>query len=510
MEQAPTIPSKYRTGLNPGVQSIAAQVPADVFEVLYGGARGGGKSYLGRYWLVDPDYITNAHYRGLVLRKDAVDLADWIDHADQQWRAYGLRFHFNAMRNEFVFASGAKIVCGHMHTDNAYTKYQGNEYQKILFEEATQIPSMELYNMIRSSCRSAYAELKPQIMLTANPGGIGHSWVKAYFVEPSPPMHIITQPVEVAGKTVERKRIYIPATVDDNPHLIDADPMYVANTLEPLKESNPALYKAWRFGDWDVFMGQAFAEWRQTRDGRPWHVIRALPPEVHLEQCQIYIGFDWGWRDPTSFHWVAITPEDIVGTRHVYCYREMTGNETTPETWAQLLADVIATEPITALVMPHDAYYNKNDTNTIESRFEREFQRLKATRYPTLRVPMQFAESGTYENRIGRQTLLHELLATAPDGRPYLQIMDSCRNLIRTLPMLPYSQTKPETVEDKPGTPDHWYDSLTYALYYANLQTSLRGDKRKNVESPYAFDLDNTIQRNANRFRNLGNDWRTL
>ena len=174
MEQAPTIPSKYRTGLNPGVQSIAAQVPADVFEVLYGGARGGGKSYLGRYWLVDPDYITNAHYRGLVLRKDAVDLADWIDHADQQWRVYGLRFHFNAMRNEFVFASGAKIICGHMHTDNAYTKYQGNEYQKILFEEATQIPSMELYNMIRSSCRSAHAELKPQIMLTANPGGIGH------------------------------------------------------------------------------------------------------------------------------------------------------------------------------------------------------------------------------------------------------------------------------------------------------------------------------------------------
>lgn len=485
---------------NPGRQEEALIVPFDVNEILYGGARGGGKTFAGLLWMIEPEYVQNPSYRGLVVRRNAEDLKDWLDRAQSMYGAMGA--HITGNPAVITFPSGAKIRTGHLSTDDAYTKYQGHEYQKILIEELTQIPTLDRYLRLISSARSTVPGLKPQVFATTNPGGVGHAWVKERWVDPAPPDTIFKGDDDMY-------RIFIPATMDDNPVLMANDPTYV-HTIEALKDTDDMTYRAWRFGDWDVYVGQVFREWSPYKDGQPYHVIHALPENLNLDACQVYIGFDWGYNDPTSFHWIAVCPEDATGTKRVYCYRELTGNATPPEEWADRLADIINNEPIKALVMPHDAYYQKNDSNTIEQRMRNEFARLKATRYPNLNVPMEFAESGTHQNRVGRQTLLHSMLAEAPDGKPYMQVVDTCRNLIRTLPLLPYSERDPETVEDKNGTPDHWYDSLTYALYYANLNTRLRGDMRRDVKSAYTFNLDNTIQRNANRFRNLGNDWRTL
>lgn len=483
---------------NPGRQEEALSVPFAVQEILYGGARGGGKTFAGLLWMVEPEYVENKNYRGLVIRRNAEDLKDWLDRARSLYGAMGATI--TGSPATITFKSGAKIRTGHLSTDDAYTKYQGHEYQKILIEELTQIPTLDRYLRLISAARSTVPGLKPQVFATTNPGGIGHAWVKERWVDPAPPSTIFK------GND-GMYRIFIPATIDDNPILLDNDPTYV-KTIEALKNSDEMTYRAWRFGDWNVYVGQVFREWEPYKDGVQYHVIDRLPDGFDLSACEIYVGFDWGYNDPASFHWIAVCPEDYSGTRHVYVYRELTGNETSPEEWARQLADIFANEPIKALVMPHDTYYHKNDANTVEQRMKNEFERLKATRYPGLRVPMEFAESGTHQNRVGRQTLLHSLLAESTDGSPYLRIVSSCRNLIRTIPLLPYSQRDPETVEDKTGTPDHWYDSMTYGLYYANLRTKLRPDRQTDLKSANSYDLSSVVRRNSQRHD--GGDWRSL
>lgn len=184
-------------------------------------------------WLLYPKEHANA--RSLVIRKYSEDLKDWIDRAERVYNSFGAKKV--GQPAEFHFPSGYKIVTGHLKDASSYTKYQGHEYQRVLVEELPQISSEELYLKLISSCRSTTG-LKPMVFCTGNPGNVGQAWVSKRFVEPRP---YYTE-FEVGGKT----RIYIHATVDDNPSLALADPGYV-QFLDSLPED---LRKQWRYGDW--------------------------------------------------------------------------------------------------------------------------------------------------------------------------------------------------------------------------------------------------------------------
>lgn len=207
------------------------------FEILYGGARGGGKTDAGIAWLLYPIQIPR--YRALVLRENATDLSDWIDRAKSLYKIVGAEW--KAGDKTFEFPSGAKIITGHLATEDSYTKYQGHEYQRILIEELTNIPSELLYQKVIGSCRSTVEGLKAQVLATTNPGGVGHMWVKKRFIAGRTP----GVPFEADGRT----RVFIPAKVEDNPVLMERDPDYV-KYLDWLPED---LKKAWRDGSWDVF-----------------------------------------------------------------------------------------------------------------------------------------------------------------------------------------------------------------------------------------------------------------
>jgi hypothetical protein len=172
------------------------------FEVLFGGSRGPGKTAAGIVKLVmgnldvknpkpgsaDESYINHPHYRALVLRKNVSDMGDWVHKAKQIYGPLGGTL--NARPLEFQFPSGAAIVISHLDDENAFEKYQGQEFTRILIEEATQIPSIELYLKVMASCRTPWRDLRPQMFLTANPGGSGHGWVRDRFVvvaEPGTP-----------------------------------------------------------------------------------------------------------------------------------------------------------------------------------------------------------------------------------------------------------------------------------------------------------------------------------
>jgi hypothetical protein len=134
-------------------------------EILYGGARGGGKTEAGQAWLLyDIEY---PFYRALVIRKNADDLKDWVDRARMMYAVVKAEVVGNPP--EIRFPKGGKIRTGHLNDDNAYMKYQGTEYQKMLIEELSQIPKEKQYLQLIGSCRSSYPQIKPQVFATTNP-----------------------------------------------------------------------------------------------------------------------------------------------------------------------------------------------------------------------------------------------------------------------------------------------------------------------------------------------------
>lgn len=212
------------------------------YEILYGGRRGGGKTDCGINWLLyDKD---NPRYRSLVIRKNTTDLVDWVDRAARIYEKLGAIK--TGIPPSFTFPGGAVIRTGHLKDENAYTKYQGHEYHKILIEELTQIPNEQNYIMLISSCRSTIPEIKPQIFSTCNPDGAGFYWVKKRWNLKGIPTDIIkTEYVDPETQT-HLDRVFIPAGINDNPYL-DRDPSYRA-FLNSLPDG---LREAWRDGSWD-------------------------------------------------------------------------------------------------------------------------------------------------------------------------------------------------------------------------------------------------------------------
>lgn len=220
-------------------QSIALEQTA--FEILMGGGRGSGKTEAG---IAFPLYnIQYPEYRALVLRKNSDDLKDWIDRAEVFYARCGARRVGNPAN--FIFPSGAIIRTGHLKDENAYRKYQGHEYHNILIEEIQHIASVLSYLMVVGSCRSSSPRIKAQVFGTANPDGPGQPWIKERWNIPDEPYEPITTIDEIS----KRRRIFIPANIDDNPALIKSDPEYV-KYLESLPDG---LREKWRSGSWADF-----------------------------------------------------------------------------------------------------------------------------------------------------------------------------------------------------------------------------------------------------------------
>lgn len=263
-------------------------------EVLYGGSRGGGKTDAGMAWLLYD--IQNPKYRGLVIRRNSKDLSDWVDRARQFYAHMNVQVAYNPPI--FTFPWGAVIRTGHLNDANAYMQYQGHEYQRILIEELTQIPREQQYEMLISSCRSTNPELKPQIFCTANPGGPGHDWVKARFVDATTPGNRYTHP------DTGRTRVFIPATVEDNPHLYDNDPDYVA-MLDSLPER---LKQQWRYGSWEDVPVEGAVFGPYIGDIQEKGQICQVPFEQALP---VHTSWDLGHNDSTAIWFFQVYGKEI-------------------------------------------------------------------------------------------------------------------------------------------------------------------------------------------------------
>lgn len=456
-------PSRPVWRAHPGPQERALQRPE--FEVFFGGSRGPGKTDAGIVWLTGEEFepgkllVHHPLYRALVIRKNFNDLTDWIDRATRFFVTFGGKKSSAGNTTSFVFPSGAVIRTGHLKDADTYTKYQGHEYQRMLIEEATQIPDEKRYMQLISSCRSTIPEIRPQIFLTANPGGKGHGWCKQRFIDTAHPM----RPYKYRGvdgvireATIGQRfkdeqgltRIYVPARIDDNPTLMINDPNYV-KVLDALKSTDEQLWKAWRMGDWDVFVGQVFDEWRQDTHISP-------RPPFSLALARKVVCFDWGYRDPGCAYWIAASSENQLGVRHRYVYRELYQTKTEPKEWARQMGVLFKIEPVEYIVLPHDCFDANRGQTSIADIFMGVWKEMG------LQITVRRANTQGEGARIRRVAVLHQELALADDGIPYTTFHPNCKNLIRTLPSLVYDDIKVEDVDTE--LEDHGYDAVSTGL----------------------------------------------
>jgi phage terminase large subunit len=431
---------------HPGPQEKALQ--RSEYEILFGGSRGPGKTDAGLVWLTD--HLTNPRFRALVIRKNADDLSDWVDRAARMYGGFGVKV---AYRPPILsFPSGAIIKTGHLKDDQAYTKYQGHEYQRILIEELTQIPDEKRYLQLLASCRSTIPDIKPQIFCTTNPGGVGHSWVKKRWRIDEYPLG--SKPFN--DPTSGRLRIFIKATVDDNPTLMQIDPGYV-NFLESLKDTDVELWKAWRNGDWNTFAGQYFKEWSPNL-----HIMDSFTPKGGLYHIG---GLDWGRTDPFCFLPSIILPityEDILdGTVYkfyrVITYREFYGTDKSPKEWSQIITPAMDKMgvPISQLtwIQADNQIFNPQNDNSISI----------ADQFYQDNLAWQGKLKAASKERIGGWENMHNWLSLAPDGLPYWLITANCTNLIASIPELIHDDNIVEDVNHQ-SSHDHAPDAARYML----------------------------------------------
>lgn len=420
------------------------------YEALYGGAAGGGKSDA---LVIEPlRQVHIPHFKGLILRKTFPQLAELIDKSLNYYPRVFPKAKYNDQKHTWTFPSGAKVIFGAMQHTKDRTKYQGQAYDFIAFDELTHF-TYEEYSYMFSRNRPNGPGTRVYIRATANPGGVGHGWVKERFITAGEPMQTLWEDVEwrdpSGNKHVKKQsRIYIPASVFDNKKLLENDPEYVSRLASMPEADREALL----YGNWDSFSGQVFTEWKNDsnhhHDRINTHVI--APFEIP-KTWSIWCGLDWGYSRPFSVGWFAVDHE-----RRLYHIKELYGYTGTPNVGVKWEPSQVAREikriededpnlkGRKIMRVGDPAIWGSDGTESIGALFERE------------RV---YFEKGDHA-RIDGKMQMHHRFAFDEEGKPMLYIFSTCRNFIRTVPNLVYDETHVEDI-DTDGE-DHIYDMARY------------------------------------------------
>jgi hypothetical protein len=228
----------------PGPQTYLLTCPIE--DVLFGGARGGGKSdgLLG-------DWLSHSgrwgkHAAGIVFRRSVPSLEELWKRSNQLFPLVGSRWR--AKDSTWIMRNGSTLKFRWLDRDQDADNYQGHQYTWIGADELGTWGTPDPIDKLRATLRSPYGI--PCVMrATANPGGIGHNWLKERYIHPAKPM----TPFFDENRRVHR--VFIPSKLQQNLVLMQNDPGY----LDRLRSSGPEwLVRAWLEGDWDASAGDSF------------------------------------------------------------------------------------------------------------------------------------------------------------------------------------------------------------------------------------------------------------
>ena len=391
--------------------------------VAYGGARGGGKTWAVRIKAM----LLACRYAGikiLIIRRSFTELRDnHILPLQMELRDIA---RWKEQEKRFIFPNGSFIRFGYCSAERDVLQYQGQEYDIIFIDEATQLTEFQFQTF--KGCLRGANDYPKRMYLTCNPGGVGHAWVKRLFIDR-----------QYVGEERPEDYEFIQAKVTDNPVLMKKDPEYV-NMLRSLPYE---LREAWLNGSWDIFAGQYFSEWN-----RDIHVVPAFEPPKWWRR---YITMDYG-LDMLAAYLIVVDDHDMAYVvREVYKGRDL-GEGAKGLIVSEAAAEVeklAGGDRISAYLAPPDLWNARQETGRS--------------------VADIFAASGialtmTSNDRLDGWMAMHERLHVFEDEQGVktakLRIFAQCVNLIRTLPQLRYDDKHINDVATEPHELTHGPDAI--------------------------------------------------
>ena len=415
------------------VQRIAMYSPVE--ELFLGGARGGGKSD----WLL-ADYAKQAKEwgeasQGILFRRTKPEFVELWRKAARMFRGIAKWTEKDA---RWTFRNGATLRMAYLDSFADVGRYQGQEYTWIGFDELTEWPDPAPYLWMFSVRRNTHG-VPGRVRATGNPGRPGHVWVKQRFVDPAEPFTVYTSP------DTGMQRLYVPAILEDNPHLFVNDPTY-EQALFTIGDENKI--QAQRYGDWNAFVGQALHEWDEDK-----HVIHP----IHLDPTwPKWCSLDWNTLRPYAMLYFCRAPSG-----HVFLFRERYGIAKNRHGEEQY--NVGSRE--NAFTVAREEYEFAQDMGISDIVIDGNQDHLGTGET----VQQMFRQCGwnvikPTKDRIAGKNAVHKWLGTILEtGKPILQVFNKCRHTRRTLPALVYnSRTGPVEDVDTDGE-DHIFDALKYS-----------------------------------------------
>ena len=439
--------SKMQLVLGMPSEKQAKFLSAKTKHVGFGGARGGGKS-----WAVQDKAkrlcLTYKGIKCLIVRRTYPELMNnhIMPLQDALPRSIA---RYNKTEKLFRFLNGSTIKFGYCNNDKDLDQYQGAEYDIIFLDEATQLQEMWIKKII--ACLRGANNFPKRIYYTCNPGGASHGYFKRLFIDK-----------KYEEGEIPEDYTFIQSLVTDNKALMAAQPDYIKQ-LEALPAK---IREAWLYGRWDIYEGQFFEEFRETPDPDLCHKA-GVTPEVALKQRRfthviepfdiprywtIMRSYDFGYNKPWAMTYYACDPD---GT--LYCFLEAygwngnpnEGNKMTPDEQFKYLAD---------LERQHPMLQGRKIVDSIADPAIWDASRGESVAETAMRYGIYFSPGDNA--RINGWMMLRYYLQFDESGYPRMYFFNTCKNAIRTIPLMMFSETHPEDLDS--DMEDHICDTLRY------------------------------------------------
>lgn len=393
--------------------------------IAYGGARGGGKSWAARMKAI----LLATRYEGiqiLLLRRSLKELRE--NHVLPLQKMLKDAAHFSEMNKEFSFPSGSRIVLGYCSTESDVLQYQGQAYDVIFLEEATQFTELQFRTFTESNRSSGLMKerFSPRMYFTCNPGGVGHNWVKRLFIDKT-----------YLEKEKAENYQFIKSTVYDNKYLMTNNPEYVEN-LENLPD---ARRKAMLYGDWDAFEGQYFEEFNKD--------VHVIEPFDIPEYWDKYVTLDYG-LDMLAVYWIAMDSEG-----NCFIYREFCEPNLIISDAAKRILS-LTKEKIKVFFAPPDLWNRRQDTGKSAAEVFQE-NGIFLNKSNNDRI------QGWYNVKEWLQVYKSKNVQTGvEENSTRLKFWKNCVIIIKNLPLLQHDDKRINDVSNEPHDITHSPDALRY------------------------------------------------
>ena len=435
-------------------------IDSEAFETLFGGAAGGGKSY-GQ--LVDALLYALKYPKSkqIVFRSTFADLEKSLIRVSLEIYPLSIA-DYNSSKHTWKFKNGSIIDFGYIQYEKDVYQYQSAEYDVIRFDELTHFTEF-MYTYMISRCRGANPYPK-RIKSSTNPGGVGHTWVKERFIDIGEPNTVHTCKLETGEEVT---RIFIPSLVTDNKFMLEYDPDYIKR-LDALPEKER---KALKYGDWDIYDGMFFPEFKRR--------IHVIEPFQIPDTWNRYIAMDYG-LDMFAVLFIAV---DTKGK--AYVYNEIHKSNLIVSEARQTLKSIMRQYKYKFIYAPPDLWNRNRDTG-------------KSTAELFLKGGIHLTKASN--NRIAgwlnvKEWLKDKKVRHEQTGELYedsdLKIFSNCINLIKYLPQLQHDEKNPNDVATEPHEPTH----ITDALRYFCVSRVAPSKEIINEEKTFNFDFEKPVQK---------------